>query len=203
MLPIEKAFEDLEGIKNIVSTFDSSTFELSEDPNCEGIKQITYNGILKYDTFPLADMVKNILELGKTSMKVAIEIEFAVNLNRGYPKKPEFSVLQIRPIIEGFEDDEDLATSALAALGAGKFGEILGGSKKSPEGGFNLSEEVELGKGGIKPELAMNLENGQLFIPAGASVRVDGPDRPDRGPRGFRSSRGRAEKGRLPYLHRL
>jgi len=106
LLPIEKAFEYPDGVRNIVSTFDSTTFQLSEDPNSEGIKQITYNGILKYDTFPLADMVKNILDLGTKSMKVPIEIEFAINLNRDYPKKPEFSVLQIRPIIEGFEDDD-------------------------------------------------------------------------------------------------
>jgi hypothetical protein len=35
-----------------------------------------------------------------------VEIEFAVNLNRKAPKKPEFSLLQIRPIAAGNEESD-------------------------------------------------------------------------------------------------
>ena len=56
--------------------------------------------------FPLAAIVDDILKLGKQAMSTPVEIEFAINLNREAPKKPEFSLLQIRPIAEGYEEDD-------------------------------------------------------------------------------------------------
>ena len=38
-------------------------------------------------------------------MSTPIEIEFACNLHRSKDKKPEFSLLQIRPIVSGLESD--------------------------------------------------------------------------------------------------
>ena len=66
---------------------------------------ITFNGVLKYDAF-LAPVVRDVLRVGSEAMGRPVEIEFAVNLNRKAPKKPEFSLLQIRPIAQGSEESD-------------------------------------------------------------------------------------------------
>jgi CheY-like chemotaxis protein len=64
--------------------------------NRPGARVITFAHILKSRVFPLADIIKVLLEIGRHGMACPIEIEFAVNLN-ARPK--EFAVLQIRPTV--------------------------------------------------------------------------------------------------------
>ena len=66
----------------------------------EGIKVITFAHILKYNTFPLAEILVELLAIAEREMKCCVEIEFAANLDRG-DKLNIFNVLQIRPIAEG------------------------------------------------------------------------------------------------------
>lgn len=75
-------------MKYIASTYDSQSGTISESARAAGQKIITFNGILKYEAFPLAQVVKDILELGTRAMSTPVEIEFAVNLNRQSPKLP-------------------------------------------------------------------------------------------------------------------
>jgi hypothetical protein len=60
----------------------------------EGVRVVTFAHVLKSDLFPLADIIRKLLELGRTGMNGPVEIEFAVNLDSD-PK--EFAVLQMRP----------------------------------------------------------------------------------------------------------
>ena len=78
---------------------------LVDQLSAEGKKVITFNSILKYNSFPIAAIVKDLLRFGEQSMNTPIEIEFACNLNRPKWKKPEFSLLQIRPIVSGAESE--------------------------------------------------------------------------------------------------
>ncbi|MBZ4673279.1 MAG: pyruvate phosphate dikinase PEP/pyruvate-binding protein [Spirochaeta sp.] len=95
-----------DAIRYIASTYDSASGMLSESVRAEGEKVITFNGILKYDAFPLAAIVRDVLQLGTEAMGKPVEIEFAVNLNRAAPKMREFSLLQIRPIAAGNEESD-------------------------------------------------------------------------------------------------
>lgn len=104
LLPLSEAEAHPETLKYIASTYDSETGQLTESIRAVGRKVITFNGILKYDAFPLASIVRDILQLGTEAMSTPIEIEFAININKKAPKKPEFSLLQIRPIVEGNEE---------------------------------------------------------------------------------------------------
>ncbi len=84
-------------IKHVASTWDMQSMRLTDSPLAEGIKVITFARILKYDTFPLAQILTRLLEIGQEEMKTCVEIEFAANLDRGN-KVSIFNVLQIRPI---------------------------------------------------------------------------------------------------------
>ncbi|MCH3907182.1 MAG: pyruvate, phosphate dikinase [Sphaerochaeta sp.] len=106
LLDISHAEQFPESLKYIASTYDQASGTLTESIRAEGQKIITFNGILKYDAFPLASIVRDVLELGTRAMSTPVEIEFAVNLNRKSPKLPEFSLLQIRPIAEGNEQSD-------------------------------------------------------------------------------------------------
>jgi len=133
LLDMQEAEKHPESLRFIASTFDMSTGMTSESIRAEGHKVITFNGILKYDAFPLAAIVKDILKLGTEAMKAPIEIEFAINLNRKAPKKPEFSLLQIRPIALGSEESdveisqeerEEAAVLSNIIMGNGKITDI-------------------------------------------------------------------------------
>ena len=104
-------------LKYIASTLDMTTYTLSESSSAEGQKIITFNGMLKYDMFPLAQVIDRILKLGSKSMNTPVEIEIAVNTERSGEKKPDFSILQIRPIASAYTesdvevDEHEAATS--------------------------------------------------------------------------------------------
>ena len=56
---------------------------------------MTFAPQLKFNTFPLADIIQHLLDIARDEIKTPIEIEFAVNLEH----EPQiFHVLQIRPI---------------------------------------------------------------------------------------------------------
>lgn len=133
LLDMQEAEKHPESLRYIASTFDMATGAMSESTRAEGHKIITFNGILKYDAFPLAPIVRDILKLGTEAMRAPIEIEFAVNLNRKAPKKPEFSLLQIRPIAQGNEESdvvitdeerEDAIVLSNVIMGNGKISDI-------------------------------------------------------------------------------
>ena len=104
LLDLSEAEQHPEALRYIASTWDVNSSTFSEAVSAEGMKVITFNGILKYDAFPLAAIIRDILTLGSQAMGRPVEIEYAVNLNRKAPKKPEFSLLQIRPIALGSEE---------------------------------------------------------------------------------------------------
>ena len=87
-------------IKHVASTWDMQNMRLVDSSLVEGIKCITFAHILKYNTFPLAEILVELLEIAEREMKCPVEIEFAANLDRG-DRLNIFNVLQIRPIADG------------------------------------------------------------------------------------------------------
>ena len=92
----EEAGRYPKAFKGIASVMDMSSGMLTESTMAEGERILTFNGILKYDMLPLASIVHDVLELGAKAMAEPVEIEFAVNTE--HQDRPDFSILQIRPI---------------------------------------------------------------------------------------------------------
>ncbi|MBR0290838.1 MAG: phosphoenolpyruvate synthase [Bacteroidales bacterium] len=80
----------------VVSTWDLNNMRMVDSAFPEGPKYITFAGILKYNTFPLADIVRTLLEIARDEMKCEVEMEFAADLESDGLHR--FSVLQVRPI---------------------------------------------------------------------------------------------------------
>jgi CheY-like chemotaxis protein len=84
----------------VASVWDRENERISDSPMDEGRKVITFNAILKYNTFPLAEIIRDILALGNEEMRCPVEVEFAVNMDVPYGQQRIFNLLQIRPIID-------------------------------------------------------------------------------------------------------
>jgi len=68
-----------------------------------GPKILTFAQVLKYDIFPLPQLLSDLLILGRKGMGCPIEIEFSVDLSPDKKRKSDFNFLQIRPMVA----DED------------------------------------------------------------------------------------------------
>lgn len=92
-------------MKYVASTWDALNQSVSDSPNEKGRKLITFAHILKYDTFPLAEILRDLLRIGAEEMKSPVEIEFAVNMDVPYGHEKIFNFLQIRPVAEAVQSD--------------------------------------------------------------------------------------------------
>ncbi|MFO7864889.1 MAG: phosphoenolpyruvate synthase, partial [Salinivirgaceae bacterium] len=87
-------------IKKICSVYDFQDNVIRDGSYGKGKKLITFSGILKYNSFPLSDILNTLLHVGQREMNHPVEIEFAVNLDTPKDSPDIFSFLQIRPIVE-------------------------------------------------------------------------------------------------------
>jgi len=87
-----------DSFKRVVSTWDEENMRIVDSAFPQGPKFVTFAPMLKYETFPIAQIVRRLLDIAKQEMKCNVEIEFAADLERGPHQRPVFNVLQIRPI---------------------------------------------------------------------------------------------------------
>jgi CheY-like chemotaxis protein len=133
-----KQFDLSSAEKDQTLYFSGSTYSVEDDEVYDGISRkgrrvVTFASILKQKTFPLAEILDMLLDLGSWGMGVPVEIEFAVNLNvpSGHPK--DFAMLQMRPLVISQEIEElnvdnyihnDLICQSRQVLGNGAINEI-------------------------------------------------------------------------------
>ena len=92
----------------VVSTYDYENMRIVDSPAPQGPKFVTFAHILKYNTFPLADILNELLDIMQKEVKCGVEIEFAANLDRGADAPAIFNVLQVRPIsLDGLDAEVD------------------------------------------------------------------------------------------------
>lgn len=84
----------------VTSVWDRDNERISDSPFDSGRRVITFNNILKYNTFPLAEIVADLLRIGAEEMRCPVEVEFAVNMDVPAGQEKIFNLLQIRPIID-------------------------------------------------------------------------------------------------------
>jgi CheY-like chemotaxis protein len=108
-LSIKEAEKD-NSIKMIASTFDFDNHMLRDGIQHDGKKVITFSNILNHNSFPLAEILKDVLEIAQREMNKPVEIEFAVNLDVPENQPKIFNLLQIRPIVDNDQTlKEDLS----------------------------------------------------------------------------------------------
>jgi hypothetical protein len=151
-LKVKDAEED-GTLKLVASTFDYDSHSVKDGMMAKGKKIITFSQLLNHNTFPLAEILQTILDIGQKEMGKPVEIEFAVNLDLPKDEPQVFSLLQIRPIVGKNDavnlnlDDirpEDAIILSNTALGNGIIKEIRDLVYVRPEA-WDASKSQEIG----------------------------------------------------------
>lgn len=129
---LERAEQD-HTLQLISSTYLPENDYIMDTFAAEGPKIVTFASILKQNSFPLVDIVKDLFALGKNAFGTDVEIEFAVNIPVDTEKNPEFYFLQIRPMVVGREacevkidhyKEENVICASTHIIGNGTYKEI-------------------------------------------------------------------------------
>lgn len=116
-IPVSR-MNDFRNAKYACSYYDYQNSRISESPTLSRyFRVITFNRILKYGSFPLADIIRDMLRMGEEEMRCPVEIEFAVNMDVPPGEMQIFNLLQIRPIIRN-EESAKLDWSKVDTSGA-------------------------------------------------------------------------------------
>jgi len=87
----------------VASTYSPEDNAIKDTLSIPGARVLTFANLLKYNLFPLSEILSEILEVGRKAFGSHVEIEFAINLYREKEKMNEFNWLQIRPMVAGQE----------------------------------------------------------------------------------------------------
>ena len=131
-LDIDSAMHDAP-VRLLCSTYSAQDHRIRDGVQASGYPVCTFASILKYDALPLAEILTEILAMGRQGMGCPVEIEFAVNMPLDADQKPIFELLQIRPMTVNQSNlsvkirDDDISKAfcySTMALGNGQFEEI-------------------------------------------------------------------------------
>jgi len=132
-LEIDKVL-DHDPVKFLSSTYIPEDHRIRDVVPTSGRPVLTFARVLKYKSFPLSEIVSELLEIGRKGMGGAVEIEFAVNMAFTAHQKAEFFLLQIRPMAQGVQhEDVEISDREIAeafcfsknAMGNGVFQDIV------------------------------------------------------------------------------
>ncbi len=101
---VKREVQDADGelpVQLLSSTYNADEHRI-RDASLPGLKVMTFAQLLKYRSYPLAEILSELLDLGRSGMGCEIEIEFAIGLAPEI-EKSTFNFLQIRPMVTGGE----------------------------------------------------------------------------------------------------
>jgi len=171
-----KEAENDASLKFAASTYDFENNMLRDGIFYEGKRIITYANILKHEVFPLAEILRTLLEVGQKEMGNPIEIEFAVDLNVEKDQPYVFNFLQIRPIVENdqvndFNLDEvkeqDTIIYCESALGNGRIDDVYDFVYVKPEAFKSLDTKIIASEIGALNEKFMHEKRNYVLVGPG------------------------------------
>ncbi|MBI71927.1 MAG: hypothetical protein CMG61_00460 [Candidatus Marinimicrobia bacterium] len=100
-LSLAESHGELKVSASVISNQDNI---IRESLSYEGVRVLTFSSIIKYNSFPLNELLNTFIQQGENLIGCPFEIEFAVNINE--KKEDEFCLLQIKPMpISNFENN--------------------------------------------------------------------------------------------------
>ncbi len=97
-LPLSVAEAD--GVLNSVgSVFSTSDNRVYDGVNREGVRLVTCANILKHRQYPLPEILADVLRIAERGMGTSVELEFAFDVDPAGEAEPQFTLLQVRPLV--------------------------------------------------------------------------------------------------------
>ncbi|SCY87855.1 Response regulator receiver domain-containing protein [Desulfoluna spongiiphila] len=133
---IEKlAIRDLDGsgpVSYLSGTYVREENTIRYGHQHRGPRVLTFDKILKYNMFPLPELLAKVLDIGAQGMGSSVEIEFAVELPLAPGEKGRFVLLQIRPMTDRDELADVVITDEEKGAGVSVSSHALGNVKGQP-----------------------------------------------------------------------
>jgi DNA-binding NarL/FixJ family response regulator len=101
-LPLRAAEED-GALAAVASTYSAENDVVYDGIGRRGARLVTFAPILKHGVFPLAEILQELLALGRAGTRLPVEIEFAGTLAHG-AERARLGFLQLRPLATSRED---------------------------------------------------------------------------------------------------
>ncbi len=106
-MPVSEALKGYNHPELVASTFSTADNRMLPGINSQGPRIITFDYILKYGRYPLAQILADLLQICKKEMMCDIEMEFAMDV---IPESPSqecvIKLLQVRPVVDYAEAQE-------------------------------------------------------------------------------------------------
>ncbi len=103
---------DEPAVQKLVSTYVPAENRIRDTSQMEGPKLVTFAPLLKHGTFPLAEIVDDLLAIGRKGMGCHLEFEFSIEFSQESGTADEFYILQMRPMAMGQDPFEVEITTA-------------------------------------------------------------------------------------------
>ena len=131
-IPVSEALQNFTYPELVASTFSLENNRMLPGITAKGPRVISFDAILKYNRYPLAQILKEILEICRKELMCDIEMEFAADIEqRDGCTRFNMKLLQVRPVGEysaenpisidkASEDMGHIILSSSKALGSGR-----------------------------------------------------------------------------------
>ncbi len=170
-LDIREAEED-GNLRHCCSVYDYQNDRLISDLSVKGPRVVNFSNILKYDYIPLAETLEVLLRFFKEAMGAPVEIEFAVDLDKGSRDLPTLYLLQIKPLIRlenhidiSFDDvnPENIIVQSVKGMGNGRIETIRDVIYMNTEK-FNKLDTVEMAREIADMNKQFDDDNGEYVL---------------------------------------
>ncbi len=127
---VDDVFDD-PPMKLLASTYIPDDHRIRDTTAIAGYRVLTFAQVLKYDLFPLAELLSEALQMGHEGMGCPVELEFSVNWPQAKDRPVEFAFLQLRPMTARAELDQVQISTAEVARAFCRSHHALGNAEKS------------------------------------------------------------------------
>ncbi len=131
-IPVAECLQHFPHPEFVASTFSAENNRMLPGITAKGPRVISFDAILKYSRYPLAQMLKDILEICRKELMCDVEMEFAADIEqRDNGLRLNMKLLQVRPVGEYSSDSNfsiskvqeemsDVIVKSTKALGSGR-----------------------------------------------------------------------------------
>ncbi len=93
-------------LPHLASVWNARDHRIEDGLSCAGPRVVNFANIIKYNYFPLSEVLEEILDISQKALGIPVEIEFAVDLSRDRlnGEFPTFYLLQVRPLTINYDD---------------------------------------------------------------------------------------------------
>lgn len=106
-MPVNEALAVCEHAAVAASTFSMENNRMVPGVSVPGARVITFDTVLKYNSFPLAAILQDVMAICKEELMCDVEIEFAADIvEKNGVEQYAFKLLQVRPVSEFSEENE-------------------------------------------------------------------------------------------------